>query len=485
MPCRSPSTAAAGRLATVVALLVTLSAAAGARGAVLRVASSASPAVRQSRATAVARTEPPVAVGFTSATLQGAVGRHRRPVAVRLLYGTTRAYGARTALRRVRASRRSLLLRWRIGSLRPGTVYHARLVVRCACPGSVRRGSDIPFATMPIGYENPVFGLLADPMALAPGGPSPDYYSYGTGDGFPIARSRDLVHWQSAGTALAARPSWVTRSPDWHPWGPSVARVAQPCPGATSPGCYHLFYVGLNASIQPRANCIGVATATTPGGPFTDHGILQTAPPTVDTQQRPVGCGDGAGYGNIDPAPFTDVDGRKYLYTSTDYACAPPTGSGCRLQPTLSVIPLTPDGLHALSPRQALLTGQPGSWEQAGRGTPVVENPTVERHGSAYALLYSRGDWNGPYGMGYAVAASPTGPFARGQPSPLLAQTASVLGPGGGSTVIGPHGGEWLVYHARAPGDGTRTLRIDPLLASADGGLQVRGPTSTPQSTAP
>ncbi len=470
----------------MVALVVAVSAPAGAWGAVLRVASPASASVRPSRSTAFAGVASAVTVGFTTVTVQGQVGRHRQPIAVRLIYGRTRAFALRTTLRRVRPNRRSVLLRWRIEGLQPGTPYRARLEVRCACAHSVHRGLDTAFTTMAIGYQNPVFGALADPMALAPGPSSPDYYSYGTGDRFPIARSTDLVHWQSAGTALADRPSWVSRARDWHPWAPNVTRVAQPCPGATSLGCYHLFYVGLNTDLRPPANCIGVATAATPTGPFTDRGILQTEPATLDAQQRPIGCGDGAGYGNIDPSTFTDVDGTSYLYTSTNFACTPPSGSRCRLRPTVSVIPLAPDGLHVLGARQSLLAGQRGTWEQAGLRAPVVEDPWVERHGNAYVLLYSGGNWKGAYGMGYAVAPSPRGPFTRAHPSPFLAQTSSVLGPGGGSTVIGPEGGEWLVYHARAPGDGLRrTLRIDPLLWSADGGLHVQGPTSTPQASKP
>jgi glycosyl hydrolase family 43 len=114
----------------------------------------------------------------------------------------------------------------------------------------------------------------------------------------------------------------------------------------------------------------------------------------------------------------------------------------------------------------------------------VVENPSVERHGDTYVLLYSGGSWQGAYGMGYAVATSPFGPFVRGA-SPFLAQTPAVDGPGGGSTVVGPHGGEWLVYHATLPGSSQRTLRIDPFRWGADGRVHTRAPTATPQVQAP
>jgi hypothetical protein len=95
--------------------------------------------------------------------------------------------------------------------------------------------------------------------------------------------------------------------------------------------------------------------------------------------------------------------------------------------------------------------------------------------------------------MGYATSSSPTGPFTKSPRNPILAQTSTVIGPGGGDRlVIGPHNGVWLVYAARSkPFPSVRTLRIDPLSwapASAPGGPDspvVNGPTSTPQLTQP
>jgi glycosyl hydrolase family 43 len=466
-------------LSLVVAVLP-----AAAQGSVLRVAprataAAARPRAQPSRSSAVA------SVSFTSAVLQTTVAPHRQIVVARLVYGGRHPYRGRGALQRLRPSRRHFTVRWRISRLRPGTVYHAEILTVCACAGAVQRTRNVSFSTVQIGYENPVFGSFADPGTLAANSSRPEYYAYGTGNNFPITVSSDLVHWAPAGTALSARPAWVTRASDWHPWAPSVMHVDAPCPGSLTPGCYHMFYVGFNASLRPGANCVAVATSPTPGGPFTDQGILQTVLPSFDSHGRPPGCGDDAGYGYIDPSPYTDADGSTYLYVSTDWACGSPAGSPCHLQPTLSVVPLAPDGLHALTARQPLFAGRAHSWEAAGLSTPVVENPSLERHGNSYVLLYSGGSWTGAYGMGYAVATSPLGPFVRGQLSPFLAQTPGVGGPGGGATVIGPHGGEWLVYHARTPGSGDRTLRIDPFWWGSDGRAHMVGPTATPQATVP
>ena len=60
-------------------------------------------------------------------------------------------------------------------------------------------------------------------------------------------------------------------------------------------------------------------------------------------------------------------------------------------------------------------------------------------------------------------------------------------GPGGGTTVAGPGGGDWIVYHARAATDPAqaRTMRIDPLRFGDDGSVTVGGPTASRQWPAP
>jgi beta-xylosidase len=340
----------------------------------------------------------------------------------------------------------------------------------------------------PATYTNPVYGdtFYADPMGLSTG---VDYYAYGTGSLFPILHSTDLVSWTSVGTAFSTKPSWVVSSGDSHPWAPSVVRTPSRCPHTKSPACYVMYYVGLHGSLSPTTNCIGVATSTTPTGPFKDLGPLSAGKRSLDRSGRPPGCGDDAGYSNIDPAPFVDSDGRPYLYLSTDRICDQPApGVACPLKPTISVIPLTSDFLHPAGPRRALFGGVAGTWEQQAGGTPKVEGPWVERRGSTYYLFYSGGDYRAAYGMGYATAASPLGTdgFVKSSANPILSETPDVLSPGGGSVIRGPHGGDWMLYHGR-PGAYTepRDLRIDPVVWNTDGTVAINGPTSTPQSPVP
>jgi hypothetical protein len=447
-----------------------------------------------------------VGIGEAGATLRGTVrSAARRTVTFRWEYGTRRLR-RHTRARRI-DSTRTARIRGRLNGLRPGTRYRFRLMATTC--GGCRRGTvrsslrtfttrtaRPPAADTPPGdapdptpapamtptYENPVAGMIADPSVVDAGGVGHDYYLYATGTLFPIWRSPDLVHWSNVGTAFAERPAWTVQSGDWHPWAPAVVRRSGPCPGTTAPSCFVLYYTALHATLTPRPHCVGVAVSSAPGGPFTDLGPLQSEDGGVDRSGRPIGCGDDAGYGNIDPAPFVDADGRAYLYVSTDRRCDP--SGACVLEPTIAVIPLADDLLHAAGARTPLLKGD-GGWELSS-GQPLVENPWLERRGSRYYLFYSGGDWRGAYGMGYATANSPTGPFVKASENPILRETESVRSPGGGMVVRGPSGGDWLVYHGRTGAYvQPRTLRIDPVVWNPDQTVRVAGPTTGPQAPGP
>jgi hypothetical protein len=354
-----------------------------------------------------------------------------------------------------------------------------RVVVRSSnrVGAAVARSAAVPTGV----FQNPVFaGAPApDPFVLDEGGAHSSYWALSTGDLFPILRSTDLVHWTPAGTAFASRPDWVAAG-DWDPWAPSVLPLDGPCPGAASGPCYVLYYVGL--SRQWGVHCVGVATATSPGGPYADLGPLQLA--LADPAGQPIGCGDDAGQGNIDPSPFVDDDGNAYLYVRTDRVIA---DGVARLQPTISVIPLSADRLHASGPRSALFAGDAETWEAAGTAAPVVENPAMVKRDGTYYLMYSGGSWVGAYGMGYAVSSSPVSGFAKA--GRLLAETPAAFSPGGGDIpVTGPNGGTWLVYHAREGSRrNPRTLRIDRLSwrPGSPAVPVVTGPTSAPVAEMP
>jgi beta-xylosidase len=331
----------------------------------------------------------------------------------------------------------------------------------------------------PGNFLNPVYDAgFADPTVLDVGGTQNEYYAFGTGDRFPTLRSTNLVNWTYVGTALTSRPDWTVQSGEYNPWAPNVIETDNSCPGERTGPCYVMFFVSVNRDVNPDTNCIGVAVSAQPEGPFGERGMLTDQADSVDGSGRPIGCGDDNGYSNIDPAPFVDQDGTPYLYLSTGHLCPPnsPPNAECPFDRRLSAIPLSNDLLSAAGPRVALL-GWGDSWE-----SKVVENPWLRRRGNNYELFFSGGVYTRKYGMGYATAPTPTGPFSKAPVNPILTDSAQVLSAGGGSLVTGPRGGEWVAYHGREGEYGLpRQLRMDPLVSAPDGTWRVDGPSSTPR----
>jgi arabinan endo-1,5-alpha-L-arabinosidase len=131
-------------------------------------------------------------------------------------------------------------------------------------------------------YVNPVLNAdFPDPTVIK--APDGYYYGYATQTkregkwvNIQLARSADLVHWQSLGDALPAKPSWASSTQDF--WAPDVVRD-----GAR----YVMYYSAKpDTSDQRHGLCLGVATAGSPLGPFVDMG-------------HPLEC--GSGFVNIDP----------------------------------------------------------------------------------------------------------------------------------------------------------------------------------------
>ena len=406
----------------------------------------------------------------TSATVSGTVSPNGAPTSSFVEYWATESEVLRSAVAPAGATPGDVAVQARLSGLEMGTTYRYR-VVATTCGGCAAGTSRGEIATFTTPYTNPLYGSFPDPMALNDLG---DFYSYATGDRFPVLHSTDLVHWTRLGPAMARRPAWVPQTGEWNPWAPSVLRRDGACPGTTSRACYFMYYTGLNTALAVDANCIGVAVSTSPTGPFVDTGILDTDPASTDAAGRPIGCGDAGGYSNIDAAPFIDpADGKAYLYLSTGHAA-----SGA-WQRTISVIELEADLIHAAGERQPLFT-MTQEWEG-----DVVEGPWMTRHRDGYYLLYSGGNFtDDTYAMGYAYASSPTGPFVKPMSEPILKSTPDVIGPGGGSVVTGPRGDDWLIYHGRAALGAPRTLRIDPLVWDDDANpptLTIRGPSISPQ----
>lgn len=302
-------------------------------------------------------------------------------------------------------------------------------------------------------YTNPVSASFADTYAdpAVIRGQDGWWYAYGTtdplreGEGtrhlLPVSRSTDLVDWEYVGDAFteATLPAWADTDPSRLAalWAPDVRYVD---------GQYRLYYVVTQTTLTPGVGdgAIGVATAPTPTGPWTDSGD-----PVVDP--RPGGGGPDDFLWTFDPHHVVGPDGTEHLFYGSYYG---------------------------------------GIWvtELDATGTEAVGEPTrvavdnkyegayvVHRDGYWYLFASSANCCAGPT-TGYSVhvgrSESLTGPYLDREGVPLDQSRAGgtpVLAPNGNAWVGTGHnavatdlaGQDWIVYHA--------IDRADPYLDGTDG----------------
>lgn len=295
-------------------------------------------------------------------------------------------------------------------------------------------------------FSNPVHaGDFPDPGLLKAGG---TWYAYGTngpGGTVPLLSSPDLVHWTERGDAMPQVGSWATTG---NTWAPEVFTVG---------GRYVLYYVA--RSTGTGRQCIGVAEAAAPDGPFTDR------------RPQPLICEADEG-GSIDPDPFRDADGSLWLYWKNDGNC-------CGLPVHLYGRRLAADGLSLTGSRRTLL-GNTEPWQ----GT-LIEAPEMVRHGADHVLFYSANAFDSDrYAVGYALCRTAAGPCTDAA-GPILRSNDAAAGPGHCFVVTDEAGQTWMLYHAWAPDavgstDPGRQLWLDRLDWTG-GRPVVRGPTPGPQ----
>lgn len=159
-----------------------------------------------------------------------------------------------------------------------------------ACASSPSNGEEKPKEQPEKVYSNPVVNYsLPDPSVIQ--GEDGYYYLYATEDvrNLPIHRSRNLVDWESVGTAFTDE----TR-PDFEPkggiWAPDINKIG---------GKYVLYY-SMSVWGGEWTCGIGCATADKPEGPFKDHGKMFRSN-EINVQN------------SIDPF-YIEEGGKKYLF---------------------------------------------------------------------------------------------------------------------------------------------------------------------------
>lgn len=306
-------------------------------------------------------------------------------------------------------------------------------------------------------YTNPVYGgYFADPFVLEYGGM---YYAYGTGGVQPdgrvveVLQSPNLVDWTSLGGAL--EPLSLDQKLDY--WAPEVAHSGD------------RFYMYYSAGVGDKGHALRVASATQPQGPFWDMGL-------VLTPDEPFA---------IDPSPFRDDDGQWYLFYAKDFLDGERVGTALVVDRLRSMTRL--EG----APRTVLRAS--ADWQIYQRQRPMyggvhdwhtLEGPFVVKRGGRYYCFFSGGNWQeASYGVSYAVADHPLGPWLEphpGAPAILKTLPGTVIGPGHNSVVRGPGDQDYLVYHAWDPAKTARRMCIDRLLWTPEG-PHTDGPSFTPQ----
>ena len=272
--------------------------------------------------------------------------------------------------------------------------------------------------------KNPTLkGYYADPQIAAFGDkfyiyPTTDGFANWTGTQFHAFSSSDLLTWKDEGVILDLGPdvSWA----DDRAWAPGIARKGD---------TYYFYFCA--------AQAIGVATASSPTGPFKDalgHALIAVGQYGVQA---------------IDPYVFTDDDGRSYLYFGN--------GSSGR------VVELNADMVS--------IKGTPQSLTASG----FREGSVAFKRGGKYYYMWSENDTrSADYDVAYGMGSSPMGPFTKPSVNPILKKdtTKGILGTGHNSVLALPNGDYYIAYHRFAipNGDGThREVCLDRLEFNADG----------------
>ena len=301
---------------------------------------------------------------------------------------------------------------------------------------------EIPMKT----FTNPVFEpVMADPSIIrAEDGyfyayATEDFWDYDSGTHLvPIIKSKDLVEWEFVGDAFEEKPDWLGFKGIW---APDIQYFNDQ---------YYLYY---SLSVWGDSNPgIGVATATSPEGPFTDQGKVFTS--------------DEIGVDNsIDPFVYIEEDGSLWMFWGSFRG--------------IYAIELSADGLSTVGEKHHIA------------GTAFEASYIVKKDGFYYLFL-SAGSCcdgaNSSYNVRVLRSTELLGPYQDrlgrsgiGNHSSLVMDKGEdYVGVGHNSVVQDDNGTYWLVYHGidinnpYLPNGATRRpLMIDEIVWDSKGWPQV------------
>ncbi len=248
-------------------------------------------------------------------------------------------------------------------------------------------------------YTTPV--LFGDPFIMLHNNV---YYAYGTNaeNGIEVYTSDDLLTWKKSPTlALDKKDSWADR---WY-WAPEVYYIKEK----------NKFFMYYSADEH-----ICVATADSPLGPF----VQDVKEPMIADEK----C--------IDNSLFIDDDGKPYLYFD-------------RFDDGLNicVAELESDLKTIKKETITKCINVSQSWEEIW--PRVNEGAFVTKYKDLYYLTYSGNSYESPfYGVGYATATSPMGPWTKYDKNPILQKPDSLVGVGHSAMFHDKAGQLRIVFHA-------------------------------------
>ena len=250
--------------------------------------------------------------------------------------------------------------------------------------------------------------LFGDPFVLVENG---TYYMYGTShkDGIEVYRSKDMITWKGpcgerGGLALHKDDVWGEK---WF-WAPEVFKLGNK---------FYMFFSADERSL--------VAVSDSPLGPFTQ------------TVQKPL-----LDFKAIDGSLFIDTDGKKYYY----FVNFTPSG----MQSWVAELNVETHGRASLpvikQETMRKCIGQSQAWEM---DQSVNEGPCVLKYKDTYFLVYSANAYfNQNYGLGFATAKSPMGPWTKYDKNPILQKPVDLVGVGHCQFFTGLDNKLYIVYHA-------------------------------------
>ena len=411
------------------------------------------------------------AVGFSSATVAGSVNPEGVPTTYYFEYGTTPAYGSKTAVQSAQAGTSTQGVSAALSGLAASTAYHYRLVASSA--GGTVVGADATFTTTKTPAPAAVTAAAASVTTssatlngtINPSGAATNYFfQYGTTSSYGHSTTAHSAGSGTAAIAVNAAVGGLAQGTTYH------FRVVAVSAGGTVPGRDATFSTAKTPSpsaVTGAASAVTTTTATVtatidPHGVATSYYFLYgTKSPTIRTATASAGAGTAsvavsAGLANLAP-------GTEYAYRIVAVGAKTVTGSTHHF--TTAKIPLALSLVTSANPVPA--------------GTSATFSGTLTGTGAGIRTVVLQVETY-PYQSGFAtvglpVQTSASGAFSFTLSNPAVNTMVRVATVGGSPALLTPVILERVIVqvsvHVRRHG---RAARFSGVVAPAAAPVQIQ-----------